>query len=165
MILWFRWMQKLYWNNDAFKDSTNFEHIKTHFYWSHDTIVSSSSILHCRRALDGLLTDLWPRSTPRMSSLTDLFLTLGHCKNKNFGAHPWRVNSISNIERILKSMYKLIVSTVETNNLIFLEGGNLEGSLCETRGGVKIDIYFITKWCYFQCLVWPLQHLMLGIIL
>jgi len=29
-----KWMQKLYWNNDAFKDSTNFEHIKTHYYWS-----------------------------------------------------------------------------------------------------------------------------------
>ena len=40
-----RWMQKLYWNNNAFKDSTNFEHIKTHYYWSH-TIVGS--ILHFR---------------------------------------------------------------------------------------------------------------------
>ena len=47
-----RWMQKLYWNNDAFKDSTNFEHIKTHFYWSHITV---SSILHFSLALDGLL--------------------------------------------------------------------------------------------------------------
>jgi putative glutathione S-transferase len=37
-----RWMQKLYWNNDAFKDSTNFEHIKTHYYWSQ---ISVSSIL------------------------------------------------------------------------------------------------------------------------
>jgi putative glutathione S-transferase len=33
-----RWMQKLYWNSPAFKDSTNFEHIKTHYYWSHPTI-------------------------------------------------------------------------------------------------------------------------------
>jgi putative glutathione S-transferase len=33
-----KWMQKLYWNNDAFKDSTNFEHIKTHYYWSHTAI-------------------------------------------------------------------------------------------------------------------------------
>jgi len=33
-----KWMQKLYWNNDAFKDSTNFEHIKTHYYWSHGSI-------------------------------------------------------------------------------------------------------------------------------
>jgi len=33
-----KWMQKLYWNNDAFKDSTNFEHIKTHYYWSHISI-------------------------------------------------------------------------------------------------------------------------------
>ena len=38
-----RWMQKLYWNNNAFKDSTNFEHIKTHYYWSH---ISVSTILH-----------------------------------------------------------------------------------------------------------------------
>ncbi|KAG6828600.1 hypothetical protein H0H92_007341 [Tricholoma furcatifolium] len=34
------WMQKLYWNNDAFKSSTNFEHIKTHYYWSHTAVYS-----------------------------------------------------------------------------------------------------------------------------
>ncbi|KAF9010108.1 glutathione S-transferase [Cyathus striatus] len=33
-----RWMQKLYWNSEAFKASTNFEHIKTHYYWSHPSI-------------------------------------------------------------------------------------------------------------------------------
>ena len=33
-----RWMKKLYWNNPAFKHSTNFEHIKTHYYWSHPQI-------------------------------------------------------------------------------------------------------------------------------
>ncbi|KAK0452443.1 glutathione S-transferase [Armillaria borealis] len=33
-----KWMKKLYWNNDAFKSSTNFEHIKTHYYWSHPHI-------------------------------------------------------------------------------------------------------------------------------
>ncbi|KAF8069105.1 glutathione S-transferase [Lyophyllum atratum] len=32
------WMKKLYWNNDAFKSSTNFDHIKTHYYWSHPSI-------------------------------------------------------------------------------------------------------------------------------
>jgi len=32
------WMKKLYWNNDAFKSSTNFDHIKTHYYWSHQFI-------------------------------------------------------------------------------------------------------------------------------
>jgi len=32
------WMKKLYWNNPAFKASTNFEHIKTHYYWSHPQI-------------------------------------------------------------------------------------------------------------------------------
>ncbi|KAF8652406.1 hypothetical protein AX16_004434 [Volvariella volvacea WC 439] len=33
-----KWVQKLYWNNDAFKSSTNFDHIKTHYYWSHKSI-------------------------------------------------------------------------------------------------------------------------------
>jgi putative glutathione S-transferase len=32
------WMKKMYWNNPAFKASTNFEHIKTHYYWSHPQI-------------------------------------------------------------------------------------------------------------------------------
>ena len=42
-----RWMQKLYWNNDAFKDSTNFEHIKTHYYWSHIGVSSKFFSLAC----------------------------------------------------------------------------------------------------------------------
>lgn len=29
------WMRKLYWNFPAFKDTCNFDHIKTHYYWSH----------------------------------------------------------------------------------------------------------------------------------
>jgi len=29
-----RWMKNLYYHNAAFKDSTNFDHIKTHYYWS-----------------------------------------------------------------------------------------------------------------------------------
>ncbi|PFH49589.1 hypothetical protein AMATHDRAFT_62909 [Amanita thiersii Skay4041] len=33
-----KWMQKLYWNNDAFKSCTDFLHIKTHYYWSHGSI-------------------------------------------------------------------------------------------------------------------------------
>ncbi|KAF8633152.1 hypothetical protein AX17_004653 [Amanita inopinata Kibby_2008] len=33
-----KWMQKLYWNNDAFKSSINFEHIKTHYYWSQTSV-------------------------------------------------------------------------------------------------------------------------------
>jgi len=32
------WMKTLYWKNPAFKDSTNFDHIKTHYYWSHPQI-------------------------------------------------------------------------------------------------------------------------------
>lgn len=32
------WQRKLYWNNDAFKSSTDFDHIKTHYYWSHKQI-------------------------------------------------------------------------------------------------------------------------------
>jgi len=33
-----RWAKNLYWNVDAFKSTTNFEHIKTHYYWSHLSI-------------------------------------------------------------------------------------------------------------------------------
>lgn len=33
-----RWMRKLYWGNPAFKDTCNFEHIKTHYFWSHTFI-------------------------------------------------------------------------------------------------------------------------------
>jgi len=33
-----RWLKNLYWKNDAFKSTTNFEHIKTHYYWSHPHI-------------------------------------------------------------------------------------------------------------------------------
>jgi len=33
-----RWMKNLYWNNDAFKSTTEFNHIKTHYYWSHPMI-------------------------------------------------------------------------------------------------------------------------------
>ncbi|KAG7095434.1 hypothetical protein E1B28_006183 [Marasmius oreades] len=33
-----KWMKRLYWNNPAFKESTNFDHIKTHYYWSHPNI-------------------------------------------------------------------------------------------------------------------------------
>lgn len=42
------WQRKLYWNNDAFKSSTDFDHIKTHYYWSHKQV----GILHSL-ALDG----------------------------------------------------------------------------------------------------------------
>ncbi|KAJ8082938.1 S-glutathionyl-(chloro)hydroquinone reductase [Marasmius tenuissimus] len=33
-----KWMKKLYWNNSAFKELTDFDHIKTHYYWSHPNI-------------------------------------------------------------------------------------------------------------------------------
>jgi putative glutathione S-transferase len=33
-----RWMKNLYWKSDAFKNATNFDHIKTHYYWSHPHI-------------------------------------------------------------------------------------------------------------------------------
>jgi len=29
------WMRRLYWQNDAFRSTANFEHIKTHYFWSH----------------------------------------------------------------------------------------------------------------------------------
>ena len=28
-------MRKLYWNIEAFRSTCNFDHIKTHYYWSH----------------------------------------------------------------------------------------------------------------------------------
>ncbi|KZT25647.1 hypothetical protein NEOLEDRAFT_1133121 [Neolentinus lepideus HHB14362 ss-1] len=33
-----KWMKTLYWTHPAFKDTTNFEHIKTHYYWSHPMV-------------------------------------------------------------------------------------------------------------------------------
>lgn len=38
------WMRKLYWNNDAFKSSTKFDHIKEHYYWS-QTLVNPSRVV------------------------------------------------------------------------------------------------------------------------
>ncbi|GLB42169.1 putative glutathione S-transferase [Lyophyllum shimeji] len=32
------WLRKLYWKNEAFKSETDFNHIKTHYYWSHPSI-------------------------------------------------------------------------------------------------------------------------------
>ncbi|KAI0676242.1 glutathione S-transferase [Trametes maxima] len=32
------WLRKLYWNNAAFKETNHFDHIKTHYYWSHPSI-------------------------------------------------------------------------------------------------------------------------------
>jgi putative glutathione S-transferase len=33
-----RWLRQLYWKNPAFSSTTNFQHIKTHYYWSHTQI-------------------------------------------------------------------------------------------------------------------------------
>ncbi|GAA6022862.1 hypothetical protein JCM8202_003745 [Rhodotorula sphaerocarpa] len=33
-----KWCRELYWNHDAFKSTTNFEHIKKHYYMSHGQI-------------------------------------------------------------------------------------------------------------------------------
>jgi putative glutathione S-transferase len=35
VIIIFSWLRRLYWQNDAFQSTTNFDHIKTHYYWSH----------------------------------------------------------------------------------------------------------------------------------
>ncbi|KAL6302668.1 glutathione S-transferase [Sparassis latifolia] len=32
------WLRKLYWKNSAFSSTCNFDHIKTHYYWSHTFI-------------------------------------------------------------------------------------------------------------------------------
>ncbi|KAF9051453.1 glutathione S-transferase [Panaeolus papilionaceus] len=50
-----KWMQKLYWKNPAFKDTTNFDHIKTHYYWSQKMVselslwllLPGALIFHC----------------------------------------------------------------------------------------------------------------------
>ncbi|KAF9525068.1 glutathione S-transferase [Crepidotus variabilis] len=39
-----RWARKLYWTNAVFKDTTDFDHIKTHYYWSH-TIINPNRIV------------------------------------------------------------------------------------------------------------------------
>ena len=33
-----KWLRNLYWGYPAFKDTTNFQHIKEHYYWSHPHI-------------------------------------------------------------------------------------------------------------------------------
>lgn len=33
-----KWLRQLYWNSPAFKDTTNFQHIKEHYFWSHTQI-------------------------------------------------------------------------------------------------------------------------------
>lgn len=33
-----RWLKNLYWNHSAFKQTTDFKHIKEHYYWSHPQI-------------------------------------------------------------------------------------------------------------------------------
>ncbi|RDB24209.1 Glutathione S-transferase omega-like 2 [Hypsizygus marmoreus] len=37
-----KWLQKLYWNNDVFKATTDFEHIKTNYYAS-DSLISNNN--------------------------------------------------------------------------------------------------------------------------
>ena len=43
-----RWLKQLYWNEDAFKSTTNFEHIKTHYYWSQTTVSECDAVSACR---------------------------------------------------------------------------------------------------------------------
>jgi putative glutathione S-transferase len=37
-----RWMRQLYWNEPAFKDTCNFEHIKVHYYWSQAAVSAAT---------------------------------------------------------------------------------------------------------------------------
>ncbi|TIB67603.1 hypothetical protein E3Q24_04141 [Wallemia mellicola] len=39
-----RWMKNLYWNNDAFKSTTNFDHIKYHYYHSQRSVNASGVV-------------------------------------------------------------------------------------------------------------------------
>lgn len=39
-----RWVRKLYWTVPAFKETCNFAHIKTHYYWSHPMVRMTSFV-------------------------------------------------------------------------------------------------------------------------
>ncbi|KAJ3486217.1 hypothetical protein NLI96_g4395 [Meripilus lineatus] len=41
------WLRKLYWNNPVFKDTCNFDHIKTHYYWSHVSVCLTQHLFAC----------------------------------------------------------------------------------------------------------------------
>lgn len=32
------WLRRLYWNIPAFRETCDFDHIKTHYYWSHPMV-------------------------------------------------------------------------------------------------------------------------------
>jgi putative glutathione S-transferase len=42
-----RWLRKLYWNDDAFRSTTDFRHIKVHYYWSQTKVSSSRCTRGC----------------------------------------------------------------------------------------------------------------------
>lgn len=73
-------MRKLYWTSSAFKNSTNFDHIKTHYYWSHPMVdfllsypinICSFFLSHCR-------------SIRNESFLLDQNLIFCHCSVSEF---------------------------------------------------------------------------------
>ncbi|KAH8920480.1 glutathione S-transferase [Atractiella rhizophila] len=41
-----RWLRQLYWKDAAFKSTTNFQHIKQHYYWSHTQINPTRIVPH-----------------------------------------------------------------------------------------------------------------------
>ena len=41
------WLRKLYWRNDAFTSTTDFNHIKTHYYWSHPFVRHYHRVTYC----------------------------------------------------------------------------------------------------------------------
>ena len=72
----FRWMRKLYWNIEAFRSTCNFDHIKTHYYWSHPHVrvsfkVSTVPLVHYMLCL--------PRSIRPASSPLARFRTSCRC--------------------------------------------------------------------------------------
>jgi hypothetical protein len=72
------WLRRLYWQNDTFKSTTNFDHIKTHYYWSHTQVCFSVFIARLEL---GELTGLPKRRSIRLE-LSPLapFHTLSHWK-------------------------------------------------------------------------------------
>lgn len=71
LILISSWMRRLYWQNDAFRSTTNFDHIKTHYFWSHPHVCSGLTTRKTVVKLIGFLGQSipscspWPRSKHR----------------------------------------------------------------------------------------------------
>ena len=88
-LIFFRWLRKLYWNFPAFHGTTNFDHIKTHYYWSHTSVRSQYTLLN-ECATNGLPIDKptphrtsWSNPKHRTAQLMMRFCGVGICIKRN----------------------------------------------------------------------------------